>query len=49
VWLGRQPLTDALRSGEIAFEGPRALTRRMPDVLRLSVWADAVSASRDED
>jgi DNA-binding HxlR family transcriptional regulator len=49
VWLGRQPLTDALRSGDLAFEGPRALTRRMPDVLRLSVWADAVSASRDED
>ena len=41
VWLGREPLADAVRAGRVAFDGPRALTRRMPDVLQLSVWADA--------
>lgn len=36
VWLGRMPVLHALRSGRLAFTGPSALTRRMPDVLRLS-------------
>ncbi|HLS76181.1 MAG TPA: winged helix-turn-helix transcriptional regulator [Nocardia sp.] len=36
VWLGRMPVPHALRSGKLAFTGPSALTRRMPDVLRLS-------------
>ncbi|HWS46834.1 MAG TPA: winged helix-turn-helix transcriptional regulator [Acidimicrobiia bacterium] len=42
VWLGREPITHAVRSGGLAFEGPRALTRRMPDVLQLSPMADTV-------
>jgi DNA-binding HxlR family transcriptional regulator/putative sterol carrier protein len=46
VWLGREPITDAMRAGRLAFEGPRALTRRMPDALQLSELADAVSAAR---
>ncbi|HZQ86419.1 MAG TPA: winged helix-turn-helix transcriptional regulator [Acidimicrobiales bacterium] len=42
VWLGREPITDAMRAGRLAFEGPRALTRRMPDALQLSELADTV-------
>ena len=45
VWLGREPITDAVRSGGLAFEGPRALTRRMPDVLQLSHIAPTVASS----
>lgn len=45
VWLGRLPLREALRSGRVEFEGPKALTRRMPTVLRLSPIAPAVSAA----
>jgi DNA-binding HxlR family transcriptional regulator len=36
VWLGRLPVRDALRRGRVAFEGPSAVTRRMPEVLQLS-------------
>jgi DNA-binding HxlR family transcriptional regulator len=39
VWLGREPIVHAMRSGRLAFEGPRALTRRMPAVLQLSELA----------
>jgi DNA-binding HxlR family transcriptional regulator len=46
VWLGRTPLGEALRDGGVEFEGPSALTRRMPGVLRLSQVAPAVSAAR---
>ncbi|HEY7134296.1 MAG TPA: winged helix-turn-helix transcriptional regulator [Acidimicrobiia bacterium] len=46
VWLGRTPIKDALRSGAVEFEGPSALTRRMPAVLRLSPIADRVAAAR---
>jgi DNA-binding HxlR family transcriptional regulator len=45
VWLGREPMTHAVRSGGLAFEGPRALTSRMPQVLQLSVMAEVVRAS----
>jgi putative sterol carrier protein len=45
VWLGREPLTQAMRAGRLAFEGPRALTRRMPDALQLSPFAKAVTAT----
>jgi putative sterol carrier protein len=45
VWLGRTPMTDALRSGALEFEGPTALTRRMPTVLRLSPIADRVAST----
>jgi DNA-binding HxlR family transcriptional regulator len=46
VWLGYEPISDAMRAGRLAFEGPRALTRRMPDALLLSPLADAVRAAR---
>jgi len=36
VWFERQSLQSALREGGIAFEGPQALTRRLPDVLDLA-------------
>ena len=44
VWLGREPMTSAMRAGRLAFEGPRALTRRMPEALQLSHVAEAVLA-----
>lgn len=46
VWLGRLPLSDATRSGRVAFEGPSALTRRMSRVLQLSPIAEVVAAER---
>jgi DNA-binding HxlR family transcriptional regulator len=46
VWLGREPIRAALRSGALEFEGPAALVRRMPDVLQLSPVAEMVSATR---
>jgi DNA-binding HxlR family transcriptional regulator len=45
VWLGRLPLRDAVRDGRIEFQGPSALTRRMPRVLRLSPVAPLVRAA----
>lgn len=45
VWLGRLPLGEAVRSGRLSFEGPSALTRRMPSVLRLSPMAEAVRSA----
>jgi hypothetical protein len=45
VWLGKVPLEYALRTGKVDFDGPRALTRRMPQVLQLSPIADVVAAS----
>lgn len=44
VWLGRLPLAVALRSGRVALEGPRHVTSRVGDVLRLSPVAPAVAA-----
>jgi DNA-binding HxlR family transcriptional regulator len=44
VWLGRRPLAGALREGTVAFEGPSAITRRMPTVLQLSPVAPIVSS-----
>lgn len=46
VWLGRRSLRSALRDGTIAFHGPRALVRRMPDVLLLSPAAELSSSRR---
>jgi DNA-binding HxlR family transcriptional regulator len=48
VWLGHLPVKDAIRSGRLRFEGPGALTRRMPAVLRLSPVADIVSSASPE-
>jgi DNA-binding HxlR family transcriptional regulator len=46
VWLGTVPVTDAIRSGAVSFDGPKALVRRMPSVLQLSPVAPIVSAIR---
>jgi len=35
VWNGREPIDAAIRSGRLRFDGPSALTSRLPDVLRL--------------
>jgi DNA-binding HxlR family transcriptional regulator/putative sterol carrier protein len=45
VWLGRQPLQDATRSGRVVFDGPSAIVRRMPEVFQLSPVADIVSSA----
>jgi DNA-binding HxlR family transcriptional regulator len=39
VWLGHQSLANALRSGEVALDGPRELTRAFPEWLALSTFA----------
>ena len=44
VWLGRVALDDAVRDGRVVFEGPSALTRRMPRVFQLSPIAPVVAA-----
>lgn len=44
VWLGRLPLTDAMRNGHVEFIGPAPLTRRMPKVFQLSPSAPIVAA-----
>jgi DNA-binding HxlR family transcriptional regulator len=46
VWLGTLPLADAVRSGELTFDGPSALVRRMAAVLQLSPLAETVIARR---
>ena len=45
VWLGRLPLRDALRAHRLSFDGPTALTRRMPAVLQLSPVSGMVAAA----
>ncbi|KAF0847039.1 HxlR family transcriptional regulator [Nocardia caishijiensis] len=45
VWLGRLPLAHAQHTGRVRFIGPHAVTRRMPDVLRLSPVAGYVRAT----
>ncbi len=45
VWVGRVPLSAAMRDGSVEFEGPPALVRRMPDALLLSPVADIVAAN----
>jgi DNA-binding HxlR family transcriptional regulator len=44
VWLGRLPLREATSAGRVRFSGPAPLTRRMPQVLRLSPLAPTVAA-----
>jgi len=44
IWLGRLPIKEATRSGRISFDGPVALTRHMPQVLKLSPVAGIVAA-----
>lgn len=44
VWLGKLSIEDAMRSGTISFGGRSALTRCMPEVLRLSPISDIVSS-----
>jgi DNA-binding HxlR family transcriptional regulator len=45
VCLGRIPIQQAIRAGQLEIDGPRALTRRMPQVLQLSPVADLVRAA----
>jgi DNA-binding HxlR family transcriptional regulator len=47
IWLGRLEIADALREGQISFDGPTALTRQMPQVLKLSPVAEIVAAAGD--
>lgn len=47
VWLGRLALNEALRSQRLKVEGPKALTRRMDDVLKLSPVAPLVAAHQE--
>lgn len=42
VWLGHLPVKKAVRDGALSFEGPPALTRRMPQVFMLSPISDTV-------
>lgn len=44
IWLGRLAVPRALKTGALTFDGPSALTRRMPSVLRLSVMAETVAS-----
>lgn len=47
VWLGETPLRAALRTGQVSFDGPAAIVRRLPDALMLSPAAGlAVRADR---
>jgi DNA-binding HxlR family transcriptional regulator len=41
IWLGHQSFPDALARGQIALDGPQALTRAFPEWLELSVFASA--------
>lgn len=43
VWLGRDPLRQALRGGRVTFDGSAAIVRRLPDVLALSPVAPMVA------
>lgn len=45
VWLGREPLRQALRTGRVEFEGPAAIVRRLPDALMLSPVAGLTMAA----
>jgi putative sterol carrier protein len=45
VWAGRLSVNTALRSGRLRFDGPSALTRRMPGALRLSPFASIVAVT----
>lgn len=39
VWMGEVPMGDALRSGAVTLDGPRALVRALPSWLGLSLFA----------
>lgn len=45
VWLGREPIRSAVKSGRMTFEGQRALVRRMPEILQLSPVSKLVAAT----
>jgi DNA-binding HxlR family transcriptional regulator len=45
VWLGRLPLSAALRSGTVRLEGPSALTREFPRWLKWSPMSEHVRAA----
>lgn len=39
VWMGYQPIREAVRAGRLVLEGPRALVRSFPDWFTLSPFA----------
>lgn len=43
VWMGRQSIREATRSGQIAFDGPRTLVTGFCESLKLSPFAQAAS------
>ncbi|MGB8858955.1 MAG: winged helix-turn-helix transcriptional regulator [Ilumatobacteraceae bacterium] len=45
VWLGRIPISEALRSGRLTIDGSRAMKEALPRVLKLSQAAPLVSAA----
>lgn len=45
VWLGRLPMSEAVRSGRLSFDGSRTVVRLMPDLLLLSPVAETVAAA----
>jgi hypothetical protein len=46
IWLGQVLVSDALRSGQIAFDGPTPIVRRLPQALQLSPIAEAVARAQ---
>ncbi len=46
VWYEREPLAAAIKDGRIRFDGPSAITRRLPEVLAIA-RADVLGASQD--
>ncbi len=44
VWLGEQPISQAIRSGALSLDGPRRLVRAFPNWLQRSVFADVERA-----
>ncbi|EWT01068.1 transcriptional regulator [Intrasporangium oryzae NRRL B-24470] len=47
VWLGHLPLSTALRSGRVLLDGPRAVTGRISEMLRLSPVSSFVTAAQE--
>jgi DNA-binding HxlR family transcriptional regulator len=48
IWFGKLDLRESVRDGSIAFDGPPAFVRRMPDVLQLAIIAPFVAALEAE-
>ncbi len=46
IWYRREPVGAAVRDGRLTFEGPSAITRRLPEVLEIAD-ADVMGATPD--